>query len=100
MPAWPEQVPPAEWREARVRYPYRDRDAVGPVSLKLRAGESTLLLGPSGAGKSTLLASLTGIVPQTIPADFRAFDPARDYLWPIPQKELDLNPELGQNPGY
>ena len=38
--------------------------------------------------------------PQTIPADFRAFDPARDYLWPIPQKELDLNPELGQNPGY
>lgn len=52
-----------------MRYPYRDRDAVGPVSLTLRAGESTLLLGPSGAGKSTLLASLTGIVPQTIPAE-------------------------------
>jgi hypothetical protein len=38
--------------------------------------------------------------PQTIPADLRSFNPARDYLWPIPQKELDLNPELGQNPGY
>jgi hypothetical protein len=38
--------------------------------------------------------------PQTIPADLRSFDPARDMLWPIPQKEIDLNPELGQNPGY
>lgn len=38
--------------------------------------------------------------PQTIPADFRSFDPGRDVLWPIPQKEIDLNPELGQNPGY
>ena len=37
---------------------------------------------------------------QTIPADFRAFDPGRDMLWPIPQKEMDLNPGLGQNPGY
>lgn len=23
-----------------------------------------------------------------------------DYLWPIPQRELDINPNLGQNPGY
>jgi hypothetical protein len=37
---------------------------------------------------------------QKIPADNRIFDPARDYLWPIPLKELDLNPGLGQNPGY
>lgn len=37
--------------------------------------------------------------PQTIPADFRSFT-ARDMLWPIPQKEIDLNPGLGQNPGY
>ena len=41
-----------------------------------------------------------GGVKQTIPADLRAFDPNRDMLWPIPQKEIDLNPELGQNPGY
>ena len=32
--------------------------------------------------------------------DTRIFDPARDYLWPIPQKELDINPNLTQNPGY
>ncbi|MQY79044.1 MAG: RagB/SusD family nutrient uptake outer membrane protein [Bacteroidetes bacterium] len=30
----------------------------------------------------------------------RVFNPARDYLWPIPFPELDLNPNLIQNPGY
>lgn len=30
----------------------------------------------------------------------RKFDPARDYWWPIPQTELDLNPALTQNNGY
>jgi starch-binding outer membrane protein, SusD/RagB family len=30
----------------------------------------------------------------------RKFNPARDYLWPIPQKEMDINKELVQNPGY
>ena len=30
----------------------------------------------------------------------RTFDPNSDYLWPIPQSELDLNENLEQNPGY
>jgi len=30
----------------------------------------------------------------------RTFDPASDYLWPIPQSELDLNDKLEQNSGY
>lgn len=30
----------------------------------------------------------------------RAFDPAKNYLLPIPQSALDRNPELRQNPGY
>ncbi|HEV7347332.1 RagB/SusD family nutrient uptake outer membrane protein [Telluribacter sp.] len=30
----------------------------------------------------------------------KVFNPNRDYLWPIPQKELDLNKELTQNPGW
>lgn len=30
----------------------------------------------------------------------RQFDPARHYLWPIPDAELKLNPNLTQNPGY
>lgn len=30
----------------------------------------------------------------------RAFEEGRDYLWPIPQQERVLNPNLTQNPGY
>ena len=33
-------------------------------------------------------------------ADNRIFNPARDYLWPIPQRELGLAEGLVQNPGY
>jgi len=33
-------------------------------------------------------------------ASKRSFDTARDYLWPIPTKELGLNPNLGQNPNW
>lgn len=32
--------------------------------------------------------------------DDRQFDPSKHGLWPIPQKEIDLNPNLTQNPGY
>ncbi|GAC1516841.1 MAG: RagB/SusD family nutrient uptake outer membrane protein [Gemmatimonadaceae bacterium] len=39
-------------------------------------------------------------VKKTIPADNRRFTVPRDYLWPIPSKERDLNPSLTQNPGY
>lgn len=30
----------------------------------------------------------------------RKFNPERDYLWPIPTKELALNPNLEQNPNW
>jgi hypothetical protein len=32
--------------------------------------------------------------------EVRVFDPARDYLWPIPTREILLNPNLDQNPGF
>lgn len=28
------------------------------------------------------------------------FDEGRDYLWPIPQSDININPNLGQNPGW
>ncbi len=33
-------------------------------------------------------------------ASFRSFDPAKDYLWPLPVNELGLNPALRQNPNW
>ncbi len=32
--------------------------------------------------------------------DSRVFEEPKHNLWPIPQKEIDLNPNLTQNPGY
>ncbi|OQY93871.1 MAG: hypothetical protein B6D37_10430 [Sphingobacteriales bacterium UTBCD1] len=33
-------------------------------------------------------------------ASFRSFKPQRDYLWPLPTRELALNSNLQQNPGW
>nr|WKN37235.1 RagB/SusD family nutrient uptake outer membrane protein [Tunicatimonas sp. TK19036] len=32
--------------------------------------------------------------------DQRVFEPGKDYLWPIPQKDIDVNDQLEQNPAY
>lgn len=32
--------------------------------------------------------------------DKRTFNPARDYVWPIPYIERQTNPSLTQNPNY
>jgi hypothetical protein len=34
------------------------------------------------------------------PASQRAFDPNKNYLLPIPTKQISLNPKLKQNPGW
>lgn len=33
-------------------------------------------------------------------SDTRTFDPSKNYLWPVPQSEIDINKNLKQNPGY
>lgn len=35
-----------------------------------------------------------------VKVETRTFNAGRDYLWPVPQKERDLNKALSQNPGY
>src|SRR5258708_27131310 len=41
---------------------YADRTALGPVTLAVPVGRTTVLIGPSGCGKSTLLRLLIGLV--------------------------------------
>ena len=40
---------------------YEGRSALGPISLELPPGRTTVLIGPSGCGKSTLLRLLIGL---------------------------------------
>ncbi len=39
-------------------------------------------------------------VDELVVIENRAFNPNRDYLWPIPRIELETNTALTQNPGY
>ncbi|MEX2561280.1 MAG: ATP-binding cassette domain-containing protein [Pirellulales bacterium] len=41
---------------------YAGRPAVRPTSLRLAAGQATVLIGPSGCGKSTLLRLMIGLI--------------------------------------
>ncbi|HEX4611881.1 MAG TPA: ATP-binding cassette domain-containing protein [Urbifossiella sp.] len=41
---------------------YGGRPALGPVSLAVPAGRTTVLIGPSGCGKSTLIRLLVGLI--------------------------------------
>jgi len=36
----------------------------------------------------------------SLPGFLKVFNPQRDYLWPIPQREIELNPNLIQNPNW
>jgi len=54
--------------------------------------------------KGEFAAATVNLTPDNIilvqAASFRKFDPAKDYLWPLPINEIALNPELVQNPGW
>lgn len=41
-----------------------------------------------------------GVANGYIQLEKRSFNPARDYLWAVPQSQKDLNPALGQNPNW
>ncbi|GGM86729.1 hypothetical protein GCM10010967_18880 [Dyadobacter beijingensis] len=54
--------------------------------------------------KTEFAAATVNLTPDNIilvqAASFRKFDPAKDYLWPLPINEIALNPDLDQNPGW
>lgn len=49
----------------------------------------------NGSVHTSSIPPYTGEIIET-----RKFNPSRDYLWPIPFTQIDLNPNLKQNPGY
>jgi len=53
-------------------------------------------------GKVYGITYYAGVNPITVEVAsvMKSFDPAKHYLWPVPQKEKLLNPALGQNPGW
>ncbi len=40
------------------------------------------------------------VIPSIPTLESRVFDPAKNYLWPIPQSVIDATPGITQNPGY
>ena len=51
-------------------------------------------------GKVNAATGALTLTPVRIEAEKRTFNPAVNYLWPIPQKQIDINHNLNQNAGY
>lgn len=52
---------------------------------------------PGKVDPNTGALTLTGT---NVVVETRKFDASKNYLWPIPQKEIDVNKNLKQNPNY
>ncbi|SFC55681.1 Starch-binding associating with outer membrane [Flagellimonas taeanensis] len=80
-----------------------DMDDDGDVDVVLFEGEE-----PSGQVQgvqyirinSDIFFDAEGLIDPQPDFNTRAFDEERDYLYPIPRVELQLNPNLTQNPGW
>ncbi|GEO05732.1 hypothetical protein AAE02nite_33960 [Adhaeribacter aerolatus] len=75
----------------------------------LRWKQGELLAQDVKGLKKSLVPSYYQSIVASIPADSegymifqsgRRFDPAKNYLWPIPITQFQRNPNLGQNPGW
>jgi hypothetical protein len=51
-----------------------------------------------GVGKENRTVTVNGVPRRYV--DTYSFDASKHYLFPIPQSEIDLNPNLKQNPGW
>ena len=88
--------------EADVRYERRAELAFEGLRLfDIRRWKIAEQVMPTQAVTGINYSATAGVVglTATVPASARAF-PVRNYLWPIPQAELDLNKNLKQNAGF
>ncbi len=60
LPKLPRHKDTIAFEDVRVRYPGANRDALGSITLSIKAGERIAFVGPNGCGKTTLL----GLVPR------------------------------------
>ena len=73
------------WKTAEIELP---KPVLGNFLFKSEFGTAT-----------TVNTTADGFILVTA-ANFRRFDPAKDYLWPLPLNEISLNPALKQNPNW
>lgn len=84
--------------ERRVEFPF-EGTRISDIR-RWRIGEEVMT---DAIGYDPTKGKLNPPVYEKVVVDKRVFNPNRDYLWPIPQKEIDANPAIGpanQNPGY
>lgn len=82
-----------------LRFPDIQRWRIGEkVMVDAMGYDSKFLKDFSYPGDFNGTSDVWKYVPKVI--DKRSFNPARDYLWPIPQNEMNSNVNMVQNPGY
>ena len=84
-------------RERRVELCFEDKRWPDLIRLKLA---ETLI---PGSVHTFQITKVNGIKVYTLVptgGSDRAFDPAKNYVLPIPQSAMDQNKKLVQNPGY
>jgi hypothetical protein len=67
-----------------------------------KIGEQVMNGAVYGARECTIDANgnVTYTSPNHVKIEDRVFDPAKNYVWPVPRGQRDLNKNLTQNPGY
>jgi len=84
-------------RERRVELCFEDKRWPDLIRLKLA---ETLIPGSVHTFQITKVNGIKVYTLVTTGGNNRAFDPAKNYVLPIPQSVLDQNKKLVQNPGY
>lgn len=94
----PEKLIEVIRHERRVEFPF-EGTRISDIR-RWRIAEDVMT---DAIGYDPLEAKKNPPVYKKVVVDRRTFNPERDYLWPIPQSEIDANPEIGpsnQNPNY
>ncbi|WP_153799010.1 RagB/SusD family nutrient uptake outer membrane protein [Foetidibacter luteolus] len=102
LPALPagmskEAMRTAIWRERRVELAFEDKRL--PDLLRLKLAE-VKLNGTVHAMKIDIVGGKTVYTIVSAGGGNKAFDPAKNYVLPVPQSAMDKNPNLEQNPNY